>query len=101
LFHCVGGEGNEHFVTIDRARAGQMSAPRSEWRCSILGQVYASDGPGRVSIELDDGVAYALERKVATEPEAEMFALYRHWAGYDYYYSEQTADGGLVGFIAR
>lgn len=101
LFQCLSERGNEHFVTVDRARAGQMSAPGSGWTCSVLGQVYATDGPGRAPIELDDGLAYALERRARTEPRSELFALYRHWAGYDFFYSERVADGGLVGFVAR
>ena len=100
LFHCISGPGNEHYVTIDRARAGQLSSPNSGWRCSVAGQVYQEPGPGRAAIELDDGTAYVLERREETEPSAELFPLYRHWVSYDWYYSERPADGGLVGYVA-
>ena len=101
LFDCVRTEGHEYYVTIDRARAGQMSSPGSGWRCSVLGQVYATAGEGRVPIELDDGTAYVLRRRSPTEPASELFALYLHWAGSDFFYSSRVADGGLVGYIAR
>ena len=100
LFHCVSGPGNEHYVTIDRARAGQLSSPNSGWRCSVVGQVYQEPGPGRAAIELDDGTAYVLERREKTEPSSELLPLYRHWVSYDWYYSARPADGGLVGYIA-
>lgn len=101
LFDCVRTERHEYYVTIDRARAGQMSSPGSGWKCSVLGQVYAAAGAGRVPIELDDGTAYVLRRRSPTEPASELFALYRHWAGSDFFYSSRVADGGLVGYIAR
>lgn len=87
-------------MTIDEGRAEQLSSPRSGWTCEVVGRVYGETRGDRAPVELDDGRAYVLEKRVDTEPDSELVPLYRHWAGYDWWYSTEQADGGFTGYIA-
>lgn len=87
-------------MTIDQGRAEQLSSPRSGWTCEVVGRVYREPRSDRNPVELDDGRAYVLKRRVETEPPTNLVILYRHWAGYDWWYSTQQADNGFTGYIA-
>lgn len=87
-------------MTIDTARVGQMEEPGAGWACEAIGFVYATQAENTVPIELDDGTAYVFkDRGAKTDPQCEKVALYRHWAGYDYWYATNQVDGGPVGYM--
>jgi hypothetical protein len=66
----------------------------------VVGYVYAYPAPHTKPIEVDAGAAYVFVNDDArTEPACEKQALYRHEAGYDYWYSTDQADQGLVGYM--
>jgi hypothetical protein len=87
-------------MTIDEGRAEQLGSPESGWTCEVVGRVYRERQSNRAPVELDDGRAYIPKKRIETEPQSEFVPLYRHWAGYDWWYSTRQADGGFTGFIA-
>ncbi|HYI44032.1 MAG TPA: hypothetical protein VE174_01030 [Actinomycetota bacterium] len=100
LFDCYSGEKVDHFITTDRASAGQAETSRGKYQCAVVGYVYAYPAPNTQAIEVDAGAAYVFaDDDARTEPACQKEALYRHETGYDFWYSTDQADQGFVGYM--
>ncbi len=98
LFHCT--HENENFMTIDEARMAQMESSRANWECLVVGYVYATAVSGTQALELHDGTAFVFAEKGArTDPECTVDALFKHWGGYEWWYSLRPSDGGFSGYL--
>lgn len=87
-------------MTSDRASAAEAESSTAEYQCDIVGYVYNYSAPNTRSIEIDSGIAFVFSKKGApTEPDVRTVGLYRHEAGYDYWYETHPSDTGFVGYL--